>query len=128
MLHIGIDVHQKSSVFNVFDPTEGEGGTHRSLKVETTGEGFRQVLEPLAGRCEVVFEVGPMAQWVAALVRPHAVKLTVANPSRIRWLFLGRPQKRSARRQEAEPPQPSRTGAQSASAAAGAVELARADQ
>ena len=25
MLHIGIDVHQKSSVFNVFDPAEGEG-------------------------------------------------------------------------------------------------------
>ncbi len=71
MLHIGIDVHQKSSVFNVFDPAEG----------------FRRVLEPLAGRCEVVFEVGPMAQWVAALLRPYAVKITVANPSRIPWLF-----------------------------------------
>ena len=88
MLHIGIDLHQKSSVFNVFDPHEGgEGGKHRSQKVETTAEGFRRVLEPLAGRCEAVYEVGPMAQWVAALVRPYAVKLTVANPSRIRWLF-----------------------------------------
>ena len=88
MLHIGIDVHQKSSVFNVFDPHEGrEGGTHRSQKVETTADGFRKVLEPLAGRCEVVFEVGPMAQWVAALVRPYAAKLTVANPSQIPWLF-----------------------------------------
>ncbi len=73
MLHIGIDVHQKSSVFNVFDPHKGrEGGTHRSQKVETTAEGFRKVLEPLAGRCEVVYEVGPMAQWVAAQVRPYA--------------------------------------------------------
>ncbi len=88
MLHIGIDVHQKSSVFNVFDPHEGrEGGTHRSQKVETTAEGFREVLEPLAGRCEIVYEVGPMAQWVAALVRPYAAKLTVANPSQIPWLF-----------------------------------------
>ncbi len=39
MLHIGIDVPQKSSVFNVFDPNEGgEGGKHRSQKVETTAE------------------------------------------------------------------------------------------
>ena len=61
---------------------------HRSQKVETTAEGFRRVLEPLAGRCEAVYEVGPMAQWV----RPYAVKVTVANPSRIRWLFReGRP-------------------------------------
>ncbi len=87
MLHIGIDVHQKSSVFNVFDPAAGDGGTHRSQKVETNAESFRQVLEPLAGRCEVVFEVGPMAQWVAQQVRPHALELTVANPSRIPWLF-----------------------------------------
>ena len=87
MLHIGIDVHQKSSVFNVFDPAAGDGGTHRSQKVETTAQGFRRVLEPLAGRCEVVFEVGPMTQWIAALVRPHAVKITVANASRIPWLF-----------------------------------------
>ena len=71
MLHIGIDVPQKSSVFNVFDPDEGgEGGKHRSQKVETTAEGFRRVLEPLAGRCEAVYEVGPMAQWVAVQVRP----------------------------------------------------------
>ncbi len=111
MLHIGIDVHQKSSVFNVFNPVEGDGGTHRSQKVETTAEGFRRVLEPLAGRCEVVFEVGPLMQWVADQVRPHALKLTVANPSRIPWLFLGRPQKRSAGRQEAEHPQLSRTSA-----------------
>ena len=88
LLHIGIDVHQKSSVFNVFDPKEGRpGGTHRSQKVETTADGFRKVLEPLAGRCEVVFEVGPMAQWVADLVRPYATKITVANPSQIPWLF-----------------------------------------
>ena len=88
MLHIGMAVHQKSSVCNVFDPHKGrEGGTHRSQKVETTAEGFRKVLEPLAGRCEVVYEVGPMAQWVAALVRPYAAKLTVANPSQIPWLF-----------------------------------------
>ncbi len=87
MLHIGIDVHQKSSVFNVFDPAQGQAGRHRSQKVETTAEGFRRVLEPLAGRCEVVFEVGPMAQWVAQQVRPHALELTVANPSRIPWLF-----------------------------------------
>ena len=35
MLHIGIDVHQKSSVFNVFNPAEGDGGTHRAQRVET---------------------------------------------------------------------------------------------
>ena len=46
MLHIGIDVHQKSSVFSVFDPAKREGRTRRSQKVETTAEGFRQVLEP----------------------------------------------------------------------------------
>ena len=95
-LHIGIDVHQISSVFNVFNPVEGDRGAHRSQKVETTADGFRQVLEPLAGRCEVVFEVGPMTQWVADLVRPYATKLTVANPSRIPWLFLGRTSPRSA--------------------------------
>ncbi len=41
------------------------------------------MLEPLAGRCEVVCEVGPMTQWVAALLRRYALKITVANPSRI---------------------------------------------
>ena len=81
-------MYQKSSVFNVFDPAEScEGGTHRWQKVETTAEGFRRVLEPLAGQCEVVYEVRPMVQGVAALVRPYARKLTAANPSRIRWLF-----------------------------------------
>jgi hypothetical protein len=49
MLHIGIDVHQKSSVFNVFAPGT-DGGTHRSLSVEATAEGYRRVLEPLGGR------------------------------------------------------------------------------
>ena len=58
MLHIGIDVHQKSSVFDLFNPDEGgQGGTHRSQKAETTAEGFRRVLEPRAGRCEAVLEV-----------------------------------------------------------------------
>lgn len=87
MLHIGIDVHQKSSVFDVFTPGP-EGGVHASVAVETTAEAYRRVLAPLAGRCVVVFEVGPMAQWVAEQVRPHALRVTVANPSRIRWLFM----------------------------------------
>lgn len=87
MVHVGIDVHQRSSVFNVFVP-DGNRGEHRSVKVETTAEGYRSVLEPLRGRCEVVFEVGPQAQWVAEQVRPYAVRVTVANASKIRWLFM----------------------------------------
>lgn len=84
MLHVGIDGHQKSSVVNVFDP---KTGVHRVTTVATTAAGLRAALEPLGGDCTVVFEVGPMAQWMAQQIRPLAARLQVANASRIPWLF-----------------------------------------
>lgn len=84
MFHVGIDGHQKSSVVDVFDPASGE---HRVKTVPTTAAGLRAALEPLGGDCAVVFEVGPMAQWMAQQIRPLAARMQVANASRIRWLF-----------------------------------------
>lgn len=84
MVHVGIDGHQKSSVIDVFDPQTGK---HRVQTVATTAEGLRAALAPLQGQCVVVFEVGPMAQWMAQQLRPLAARIQVANPSRIPWLF-----------------------------------------
>lgn len=87
MLFVGMDVHKDSTVFNLFDPTAARSDQHRVVKVPTTEEGLRSVLGPLKGQCKVAFEVGIQAQWVAAVVRPLAAEVQVANPSRIPWLF-----------------------------------------
>jgi len=39
------------------------------------------------GACELAFEVGTQAQWIASIVRPLARHVQVANPSLIPWLF-----------------------------------------
>jgi len=82
-----MDVHKDSTVFDLFDPAAPKPKQHRTATVPTTAEGIRSVLEPLTGRCRVVFEIGLQAQWVASVVRPLAAEVQVANPSRIPWLF-----------------------------------------
>jgi transposase len=82
-----MDVHQESTVFCLFDPRAAKDRQFRTLTRPTRAEGFREVLEPLKGRCRVAFEVGTQAQWVAQIVRPLAAEVQVANPARIPWLF-----------------------------------------
>lgn len=87
MVYIGMDVHQRSTTFCVFDPTAEKGRQYRTLTCPTTAEAIRAVLEPYDGQCRVAFEVGTQAQWIAGIVRPLATEVQVANPSRIPWLF-----------------------------------------
>lgn len=87
MVYIGMDVHQSSTTFCVFDPSAEEGGQYRTLTRPTTVEGLEEALGPYDGCCQVAFEVGTQAQWIAGIVRPLACEVQVANPSRIPWLF-----------------------------------------
>ncbi len=87
MMFVGMDVHKDSTVFDLFDPQAERGRQHRIVTVDSTTEGIESVLRPLERRCKVAFEVGIQAQWVAAIVRPLAAEVQVANPSRIPWLF-----------------------------------------
>lgn len=87
MISIGMDVHSRNTVVHFFDPEAPEERQHRSVKVPTTAEALTGVLRPLKGRCRVAYEVGTQAQWVAAVVRPLAAEVLVANPSRIPWLY-----------------------------------------
>lgn len=87
MIYIGMDVHQKSTTFCLFDPSAPTDREYRTVTRPTTAEGIGEVLKPYNGRCQVAFEVGTQAQWVAQIVRPLASEVQVANPSRIPWLF-----------------------------------------
>jgi transposase len=87
MYCVGIDVHMKHSVVDIFDPTAELGRQHRTVTVSTTREGLSSALAPLGGRCRVAYEVGTSAQWVAEVVRPLAREVKVANPSQMPWLF-----------------------------------------
>jgi transposase len=82
-----MDVHQVSTTFCFFDPGEEKRRQYRTVTRPTTVEAIRTVLQPHDGRCQVAFEVGTQAQWIAQIVRPLASDVQVANPSRIPWLF-----------------------------------------
>ena len=87
MIYIGMDVHQKSTTFCLFDPSAEKDRQYRTVTQPTTEEAIRRTLAPLGGQCQVAYEVGTQAQWIAAIVRPLAADVQVANPSRIPWLF-----------------------------------------
>ena len=87
MLYVGIDVHQKSTVFCLYNPAAQPARQYRTLTRPTTPEGFEEVLKPLGRQCHAAFEVGTQAQWIASLVRPLVQRVEVANPSRIPWLY-----------------------------------------
>lgn len=87
MIYIGMDVHQKSTTFCLFDPAQEGAGRYRTVTRPTTVEGIGEVLAPLDRECQIAFEVGTQAQWIARIVRPLAGETQVANASRIPWLF-----------------------------------------
>ena len=87
MVYIGMNVHQSSTTFCLFDPKQDKGHRYRTLTRPTTVEALQAVLRPFARCCRVAFEVGTQAQWIAKIVRPLAAEVQVANPSRIPWLF-----------------------------------------
>jgi len=87
VIYIGMDVHQKSTTLCLFDPSRAAAEQYRTLTRPTTAEELRAVLSPLHGQCQVAFEVGTQAQWIASILRPLAEDVQVANPSRIPWLF-----------------------------------------
>lgn len=87
MIYIGMDVHQSSTTFCLFDPAKSEGRAYRTLTRPTTAEAIGKVLGPYDGNCQVAYEVGTQAQWIAGIVRPLATDVQVANPSRIPWLL-----------------------------------------
>jgi hypothetical protein len=87
MIYIGMDVHQSSTTFCLYDPSQDGRGRFRTLTRPTTAEAIVGVLVPLNKRCRVAFEIGTQAQWVAQIVRPLAADVQVANASRMPWLF-----------------------------------------
>lgn len=87
MVYVGMDVHQLSTTFCLFDPAAPAETQHRTLTRPTTPEGLAEALRPLAAQCKVAYEVGPQAQWVAQQVRPLAAEVLVANAAKIPWLF-----------------------------------------
>lgn len=87
MVYVGMDVHRESTTFCLYDPSAEVGRAYRTFTRPTTPEGIIGVLAPLKGRCQVAFEVGTQAQWIAGMVRPLAAEVQVANPSRMPWLF-----------------------------------------
>jgi len=87
MIFVGMDVHYKSTTVCFFDPNAKGGQQHRWQQCATTAKDLTAVLSPLGGDCRVAYEVSTQAQWVAAIVRPLAAEVQVANPSRIPWLF-----------------------------------------
>ena len=87
MVYIGMDVHQSSTTFCVFDPSADKAHQYRTVTRPTTVEDIKAVLGPCERGCQVAFEVGTQAQWIAGIVRPLAQEVQVANPSRIPWLF-----------------------------------------
>lgn len=87
MVYVGMDVHQLSTTFCLFDPSDGPKGRYRTVTRPTTVEGITGVLRPLGRDCQLAYEVGTQAQWIAKIVRPLAKDVQVANPSRIPWLF-----------------------------------------
>jgi transposase len=87
MVYIGMDVHQSSTTFCLFDPSDGPKGRYRTVTRPTKAEAIEAVLRPFEGKCQVAYEVGTQAQWIASIVRPLAGEVQVANPSQIPWLF-----------------------------------------
>jgi transposase len=87
MKYIGMDVHSVSTTFCIFDPNAPSRQQYQTLTRPTTRPELEAVLQPFAGECAVVYEVGPQAQWLAAIIRPLAKTMVVANPSRMPWLF-----------------------------------------
>jgi len=85
--YVGMDVHQKSTVFCLYNPEAVQDRQFRTRRVPTTPQAYEEVLKPLEGNCSVAYEVGPQVQWVAAIVRPLAAEVQVANAARIPWLF-----------------------------------------
>jgi transposase len=88
MIYVGMDVHQRSTTFCLYDPAvEDRKQQYRTLTRPTTAEAIEKLLRPFEGGCQVAFEVGVQAQWIAGILRPLAQEVHVANPSRIPWLF-----------------------------------------
>ena len=87
MIYIGMDVHPQSTTFCLFDPATEKRRQYRTVTRPTTAEAIREVLAPLERQCQVAFEVGTQAQWIAQIVRPLAGEVQVANASRMPWLF-----------------------------------------
>ena len=50
MVYIGMDVHQSSATFCLFDPSAEEHCRYRTLTKPTTVEAIREVLHPFDGR------------------------------------------------------------------------------
>jgi transposase len=87
-VYVGLDVHRKTTTVCILDPAlPEEGGRFRNLTIATCPNDFRRVFEALAGRCRVVFEVGPLAQWLYRTLRTWTSQIQVANSSRVPWLF-----------------------------------------
>ncbi len=87
MVYVGMDVHSKTTTFCLHDPDAEGRQQYRTVTRPTTEQAIRSVLEPLERQCQVAYEVGTQAQWVAQIVRPLALEVQVANPSRIPWLY-----------------------------------------
>lgn len=88
VVYIGLDVHKKSTTVCVLEPAVAEAARReRTWTIPTAAGAFQRLLAPLADRCHVVFEVGPLAQWLYRVLQPWALRIQVANSSQVPWLF-----------------------------------------
>ena len=58
MIYIGMDVHQSSTTFCLFDPGKEKAGRYRTVTRPTRVEVIRELLAPFERLCQVVLEVG----------------------------------------------------------------------
>lgn len=87
MIFVGMDIHDKSTTVCFFDPEAAPVAQHRYATCPTTAKDLTALLRPFGGDCQIAYEVGTQAQWVAGILRPLAEEVQVANPGQIRWLY-----------------------------------------
>jgi len=82
--YIGLDVHLASTTLVVIDE---RGKLILTLVMRTDGQELRSQIASIHGPKELVFEEGPMSDWLYVLLKPVVDRLVVCDPSRNRRLW-----------------------------------------
>jgi len=80
---IGLDTH---GTFCEMAAVTGKGNLVRRGRCDTTIEALRKLIDQVPAARHVVFEEGPLANWLYRNLKPHVTSLTVAEPRRNRLI------------------------------------------
>lgn len=80
---IGLDTHGMSCDMAV---VTGKGKVVRRDRCDTTIEALRKLIDPVPSARHLVFEEGPLANWLYRNLKPRVTSLTVAEPRRNRLI------------------------------------------